>query len=146
MACFALVGPPLAACLLRRSTRHVASDALHQTKTEMRPPSPACGLLLRNAGATLFAAIPCRLFEQGIDFVLVMPVLVVDLAIGAEKLAAYYRGEARTVRARATNGQTVQFPTSILQKHISKDGIHGRFQLEFDEQNKFVGLHRLADG
>ena len=37
MACFVLVGPPLAACLLRRSTRHVASDGPTSNKTEMRP-------------------------------------------------------------------------------------------------------------
>jgi hypothetical protein len=75
-----------------------------------------------------------------------MPALIVELAIGPDKLAAYYRGQARIVRVRATNGQTVQFPASVLQKHIAKDGIHGRFQLEFDGQNKFVGLNRLPVG
>ncbi len=69
-----------------------------------------------------------------------MPELVVSLNIGPEKVAAYYRGEARTVIARASNGQTVQFPMSVLHKSISTDGIRGRFRLVFDDHNKFVRL------
>jgi hypothetical protein len=66
--------------------------------------------------------------------------LIVSLNISPEKVAAYYRGEVRTVVARATNGQTVQFPLSVLHKSISAEGIRGRFRLVFDEQNKFVSI------
>jgi hypothetical protein len=69
-----------------------------------------------------------------------VPALIVSLHIRADDLLAYYRGEARTVRARATNGQTVQFPAAALQKLVAKDGIHGRFRIEFDEHHKFIGL------
>ncbi len=72
-----------------------------------------------------------------------MPDLIIDLNISAEKMLAYYRGEVRLVRALATNGQTVQFPVSVLQKHVSADGIHGRYRMEFDAQNKFVRLELL---
>lgn len=77
-----------------------------------------------------------------------MPALVIDLAINAGQLVSYYRGQIRTVRARATNGQMVQFPASALQKHILKDGVYGRFRIEFDEQQKFVRLELAlpADG
>lgn len=73
-----------------------------------------------------------------------MPDLVLELHLSNEKLLAYYRGEARTVRARATNGQTIQFPVSVLQKHVLPDGVHGVFRMEFDEHNKFVQLERLT--
>jgi hypothetical protein len=73
-----------------------------------------------------------------------MPDLIIDLHISTEKMLAYYRGEVLTVRARATNGQTVQFPVSVLQKHISADGIHGRYRMEFDEQHKFVRLELVG--
>jgi Protein of unknown function (DUF2835) len=73
-----------------------------------------------------------------------MPDLVIDLDISADKMLAYYRGEVRTVRARAMNGQTVQFPASVLQKHISVDGIHGRYRMVIDDQNKFVRLELIA--
>ena len=72
-----------------------------------------------------------------------MPDLIIDLDLSAEKMLAYYRGEVRSVRVRATNGQTVQFPVSVLQKHIAADGIHGRYRMEFDNQNKFVRLERI---
>ena len=55
----------------------------------------------------------------------------------------YYRGQVRSIRARATNGQTVQFPASALQKFILKDGVHGSFRIEFDEHYKFIGLEAV---
>jgi hypothetical protein len=69
-----------------------------------------------------------------------MPALILDLSIPSHQLVAYYRGQIRTVRARAVTGQMVQFPVSALQKHILKEGVHGRFRIEFDEQHKFVAL------
>ncbi len=69
-----------------------------------------------------------------------MPELIVSLSLSPDKVAAYYRGEAPRIVARATNGQTVQFPTSVLHKFIAADGIHGHFRLVFDEQHKFVRI------
>lgn len=73
-----------------------------------------------------------------------MPDLILDLHISAERMLAFYRGEARTVHAHATNGQTVQFPASVLQRHVTKDGVHGRFRMEFDENHKFLRLEQLS--
>lgn len=67
-----------------------------------------------------------------------MPELIVELSISPDKMLAYYRGAARTVRARATTGQTVEFPAAALQRHVTLDGVQGRFRLVFDENNKFV--------
>lgn len=72
-----------------------------------------------------------------------MAALVIQLTISAEKVLGYYRGQIRTVMARATNGQTIQFPASALRKHIMPDGVNGLFRLEFDENQKFVGLERM---
>jgi len=74
-----------------------------------------------------------------------MAALILHLNIPAEKMIGYYRGEVKTVRARATNGQTIQFPASALQKFILPDGIRGRFRIEFDENFKFIGLTPLSD-
>lgn len=73
-----------------------------------------------------------------------MPELIVELNISPEKVTAYYRGEAPRVFARASNGQTVQFPTAVLHKFISKEGIRGRFRLVFDEQNKFIRVEPVS--
>lgn len=73
-----------------------------------------------------------------------MPSLVIDLSFSPGQVVGYYRGQVRTIRARASNGQTVQFPASALQKFILPDGVHGRFRIEFDEHYKFIGLEAVA--
>jgi len=75
-----------------------------------------------------------------------MPALVLHLSINTDKMVRYYRGQVKTVIARATNGQTVQFPASALQKHIRPDGVKGTFTIVFDEHYKFVSLETVAPG
>ena len=69
-----------------------------------------------------------------------MPALDIELNFSSAQVLGYYRGQVRSIRARATNGQSVQFPASALQKFIHHDGVHGRFRIEFDEQYKFLSL------
>jgi hypothetical protein len=69
-----------------------------------------------------------------------MPALTIDLNFSSSQVMGYYRGQVRSIRARATTGQMVQFPASALQKFILKDGVHGRFRIEFDDQYKFIAL------
>lgn len=68
---------------------------------------------------------------------------VFHLSISPEAYLEYYRGAARSVVAKATTGQTVQFPASMLQRYVTQDGIHGAFVLTCDENNKMVGFERL---
>jgi hypothetical protein len=77
-----------------------------------------------------------------------MPSLVLELRISADDLLDYYRGVARTVHAVAVTGQTVNFPASALQRHVTEQGVHGWFRLEFDADQKFLRLDRLrsSDG
>lgn len=72
-----------------------------------------------------------------------MPALTVDIHLTPAQLLRYYRGQARAVQARATTGQLVQFPAAALQRHVTPDGIHGLFELEFDADHKFVRLDRV---
>ena len=72
-----------------------------------------------------------------------MPALVIHLNFSSTQVMGYYRGQVTSIRARATNGQTVQFPASALQKFILKDGVHGSFRIEFDEHYKFIGLEAV---
>ncbi len=64
------------------------------------------------------------------------------LRITPEKYLDYYRGRVRHVRVRCTTGQNVQFPASLLQRFITKDGIQGDFVLTCDENHKCIGLER----
>ena len=64
------------------------------------------------------------------------------LHISSEAYLDYYRGAARHVIARCVNGQTVQFPASLLQQFVTLEGIHGFFVLTVDENNKCIDLQR----
>jgi len=66
-----------------------------------------------------------------------------QLRISAEQYLDYYRGAARQVIARCTSGQTVQFPASLLQRFVTKEGIHGHFILTCDEHHRRPNLQRL---
>jgi hypothetical protein len=73
-----------------------------------------------------------------------MPALTIELNFSSSQVMGYYRGQVRAIRARATTGQTVQFPASALQRFILKDGVHGFFRIEFDDQHKFIALEAIA--
>lgn len=65
------------------------------------------------------------------------------LELSSEEFLDYYRGTAKSVFVRARSGQTVQFPASLLQRHVLPDGIHGDFVLTCDDQHKCVSLERV---
>jgi len=65
------------------------------------------------------------------------------LQISSEQYLDYYRGEVRSVVARTADGQTVQFPASLLQRFVTHDGIHGHFVLTCDKNHKNAELQRL---
>ena len=69
---------------------------------------------------------------------------VFHLQISPEQYLDYYRGIAKSVVVRATSGQTVQFPASLLQAHLLPDGIYGDFVLLCDEHHKCISLQRVA--
>jgi hypothetical protein len=69
-----------------------------------------------------------------------MPSLLIELHISSDEMLRYYRGEAQVVYAVATDGQSVQFPAPVLQRHLTKDGVHGCFRLIFTADHKFMRL------
>ena len=64
------------------------------------------------------------------------------LRISPDQYLDYYRGTVRQVIARCTSGQSVQFPASLLQRFVTKEGIHGDFVLTCDEHHKNSRLER----
>ena len=65
-----------------------------------------------------------------------------ELHLNSEKFLDFYRGRARTVSVQCSTGQTVQFPANLLRKFVSPEGVHGRFVLTCDANNKLIGLER----
>ena len=66
-----------------------------------------------------------------------------DLNIPAEQILAYYQGLARQVSVLSYDGQRIEFPAEKLRPFLDHRGVQGVFELEFDEQHRFVTLHRI---
>ncbi|MFT7413811.1 MAG: hypothetical protein ACI9FO_000466 [Methylophagaceae bacterium] len=65
------------------------------------------------------------------------------LNIGREEALRYYQGTARVVIVTATDGQKLQFPAQHIRPFIDQKGISGQFSIEFDHNNKLIGLKRI---
>ena len=62
------------------------------------------------------------------------------LAISAEEYLAYYQGSAQEIVARSDDNRIVRFPASAIRKFVTHDGIFGRFEITFDENNKLIAI------
>ena len=67
-------------------------------------------------------------------------VIRLQLSIPAHRYLAYYRGDADTVVARASDGRIIHLPAGVLRPLLTHDGIDGEFLLRIDENDKFVSL------
>jgi len=65
------------------------------------------------------------------------------LAITAEKYLAFYQGSAKDIVARSEDNRNLRFPASAVQGFLTHDGIFGQFEIQFDENNKLIGVKRV---
>lgn len=63
--------------------------------------------------------------------------------LSAEAYLHYYQGSARAVIVMAEDGRRIQLPAGRLRPFLLKDGIHGRFEITLDENNKLTEIQRL---
>jgi hypothetical protein len=68
----------------------------------------------------------------------------VVLKIPAYQLELYYDGTIDTVAAETTDGRIIYFPANVLRSVVQSHGVHGTFELMFDESNKFVSIRRTG--
>ncbi|PPD22422.1 MAG: topoisomerase II [Methylomonas sp.] len=66
------------------------------------------------------------------------------LDLGYVQYLAVYQGIAKTVVTTADDGRRIEFPVANIHRYLDISGIHGYFEMELTEQNKFVGIRRLA--
>lgn len=72
-----------------------------------------------------------------------MQKMTFSLSISPELYERYYRGSAKAVIVTTDDGRKLQFPAGNLQKYITHDGIHGRFEITFDQNNKIIDFRRI---
>jgi hypothetical protein len=66
------------------------------------------------------------------------------LNITADQYVHHYSGLIRQVVAKCADGRNVQFPASLLRKHITSAGIHGYFVLTCDDSHTDSTLQRIG--
>jgi len=69
-------------------------------------------------------------------------VFYVNLSVSRDEFQKLYTGHASSVRAQATNGQVINFPARNLMPFLLHNGVHGRFKLCVDHNNKLVSLEK----
>ena len=69
--------------------------------------------------------------------------ITVDLAVSAQDYQSYYSGQIKQVVAYTVDGRRVRFPANILQHVVSHEGVYGRFQIDFDNEGKFLSIVRV---
>jgi hypothetical protein len=72
-----------------------------------------------------------------------MPVLLLDIALSAERIKPLYQGHANRVMATCRDGRTVSLPAHHLKPFLTRDGIHGSFELEVSDAGKLLALRRV---
>jgi hypothetical protein len=70
--------------------------------------------------------------------------LIVDLNIPADEFLRHYRGSVNKVICTARDGRKVQFPSAILQRFVTRDGVYGCFRLHIDEHHKLVAVEKVS--
>lgn len=75
---------------------------------------------------------------------LLLKSIIVSLAISTEEFQRLYEGSAKTVFAQSIDGRSIRFPAGILRPFVLHNGIRGTFQIEFDADNRFQSIQRLA--
>lgn len=77
---------------------------------------------------------------------------LVALDISSEELLKYYRGNARSVLARALDGSRCRFPVDVLKPFVTHSGVQGTFRLTVQpgvnaqEGGKLIAIDRVSQG
>ena len=66
-----------------------------------------------------------------------------DMALSAQKTRAIYEGRARYILVESDQGVKLQLPASNFYRHVTTEGIRGRFSVDVDADNKIISLRRL---
>jgi hypothetical protein len=67
-----------------------------------------------------------------------------SISIDYEHFLAVYQGAARAVQVQADDGRSIRFPASALQPYLEHGGIHGRFEISFDQDHRLQSLHKIG--
>ncbi|MCP8466647.1 DUF2835 domain-containing protein [Pseudomonas sp. ZM23] len=73
-----------------------------------------------------------------------MTCVLLDISLPADRLQAVYRGQANRVLVTSRDGRRINLPAHHLRRFMTHSGVHGTFELEFDDTGRLLALRRLA--
>ena len=65
---------------------------------------------------------------------------IVDINLSRDQLLLAYQGVAKSVNVRARSGERIKFPIDILRPFVTELGVHGVFEIQYDQAHKFVQI------
>lgn len=72
-----------------------------------------------------------------------MACLRFDLNIHAEDYRAYYSGQIQRISVITSEGVRIEFPAEYLRPFVTHGGVHGRFEICFDDMNHLQSITPL---
>ncbi|MGZ5050235.1 MAG: DUF2835 domain-containing protein [Methylobacter sp.] len=66
------------------------------------------------------------------------------LVLSYDQYLKVYQGVAKNVTVIADDGRRVAFPAGRVQTFLTREGIHGYFEMELTPDNKFVSIRKLS--
>ena len=72
-----------------------------------------------------------------------MPTSIFNIYLSEKETLSFYSAQNNRVKVTAENGQTLSLPWGVFKPYVTKNGINGRFAVDFDAHGKFRELRRL---
>lgn len=66
-----------------------------------------------------------------------------QISLPASRYLRYYQGNAKAVIVRSENGHKISIPANCLRSFVEPSGVHGRFQITLDEDNRLIEIRRI---
>ncbi len=73
-----------------------------------------------------------------------MSTIRIYLDIPKQTLLQYYKGNAQSVLATASDGRRIRFPIACLRPFVRNDGIKGSFELKIDSQYRLHSIEPIG--
>ena len=73
-----------------------------------------------------------------------MPKAVFSVSLSSEQVLQFYKGLKNRVQVKTDNGQTMSLPYDILLQHLTREGVHGRFEIIYADDGTLGELRRLS--
>ncbi|MFT5218901.1 MAG: hypothetical protein ACI9LO_000789 [Planctomycetota bacterium] len=66
-----------------------------------------------------------------------------DITLSAQRTESLYQGKVAYLVVKSEQGLKLQLPIGNFRRYISEAGIHGRFRVEIDANNKIITLTKI---